>query len=284
MLAKGRKVTILIVPDHEGVPHTFKLSILAIRIGLAFLALITILFVTVLFTWMGLFHKSQLVDNLQQENNIFREEFQRVTELESRLRQLQQFEGQIRQALGASLALSNEDTVYPHLVFSQTDTFPRVVDRNLRVEGSSAASVLTVSSRSAPTEIYKGAEIPSMWPVDGFISRGYSWNPIIPGTSHPGVDIAGKEGAVVKAVAGAIVAWTGWSARYGNVVVLTHSSGYLSIYGHNQVTLVAPRQEVERGTPIALLGNTGISSAPHLHLEIWYKDQPVNPLDLLSAY
>ena len=131
--------------------------------------------------------------------------------------------------------------------------------------------------------IYQDADIPSRWPVEGFISRGFERNEVVPARSHTGVDIAGKEGEVIKATAGGIVIWCGWSVRYGNMVILAHPSGYFSVYGHNQLVLVEAWQRVERGVPIALLGNTGQSSAPHLHFEIWYGNQPLDPQELLST-
>jgi murein DD-endopeptidase MepM/ murein hydrolase activator NlpD len=60
-----------------------------------------------------------------------------------------------------------------------------------------------------------------------------------------------------------------------------HRSGYISVYGHNEVLLVSLRQQVEQGEPIALLGSSGRSSAPHLHFEVWRAGEPIDPLSLL---
>ncbi len=230
---------------------------------------------------MGLVKKSNLTEHLARENETYRVEYQRVAELETRLNYLQQFEQQIRRVLGTEFSSNPIDDPVTVAAFINADTLAgRISSDRYGYKGRTAA-IQTVSPSSASIDIYKGLEIPSMWPVEGFISRGFEWNPVAPTRSHTGVDIAGKEGAVVRAAAGGIVIWTGWSARFGNLVVLAHQSGYFSFYGHNQVILVSQRQHVDRGMPLALLGNTGYSSAPHLHFEIWLKDQPVDPFDLL---
>ncbi len=281
---KNRKITILIVPDFEGTPYTFKISLIALRIGAIACVLGLIFFIVISFTWSGLFRKAGLADSLARENEQFREEQQRITELEARVQNLKSFEDQIRRALGSDLTTENGEIIYPVVNSHQINgnLYPQFDGSAGKVSRSvTAHSALPVTGNQAVVQ--SGMEIPSMWPVEGFISRGFEWNPVVPGRSHPGVDIAGREGAVVKATAGGIVVWSGWSARYGNLIVLAHPSGYFSVYGHNQVVLVEPRQRVNRGSPIALLGNTGQSSAPHLHFEIWLDNQPLDPLVLLSA-
>jgi len=124
-------------------------------------------------------------------------------------------------------------------------------------------------------------DIPSLWPVQGYVSRGFELDPVVPSNSHYGVDFAAAEGTVIKATAGGVVIWTGWSALYGNILVLAHADGYFSVYGHCQMILVSLHNRVERGLPIALLGNSGQSSAPHLHFEIWHGNTALDPANLL---
>ncbi len=279
---KGRKVTVLLVPDFEGTPHTFKMSVFALRLGLALGILGILLFFLMLFTWGGIARKANLAERLAAENDQYRHEQQRVLELEARVQQLRQFEEQIRRALGSDFSTTgitdktSTTALIPGEIGSEVEPF----QESDKVRGSQPV-VVRSTIQFEESVVSWGDEYPSLWPVEGFISRGFEWNPVVPSLSHPGVDIAGKQGAAVRATAGGIVVWCGWSARYGNMVVLAHGSKYFSVYGHNQILLVQPRQRVERGDPIALLGNTGQSSAPHLHFEIWLNDQPLNPLDML---
>lgn len=280
---KDRKVTILIVPDFEGTPYTFKISLPILRIGAVICGLGMIFFIIMSLTWSGMFRKSIEADRLAKENQQFRKEQQRIAELDARVRNLQKLESQIRRALGVEIGIGDSLDFFPLLNSQSGDTsaYSKITESFSQVTKSSLAHDAVSIPLDEPS-IRLGEEMPSLWPVDGFISRGFEWNPVIPGQSHPAVDIAGQEGTVVKAAAGGIVVWSGWTARYGNLVVLAHTDGYFTVYGHNQVNLVEPRQRVTRGAPIVLLGNTGQSSAPHLHFEIWLENQPLDPQLLLS--
>ncbi|MCX6640830.1 MAG: M23 family metallopeptidase [bacterium] len=224
-----------------------------------------------------------ITDRLAEENAKYEQERQRVVDLETRVKQLQQFEDQIRRVLGSDYKPSRAQVtsqISEALSNGQPEN-PPVEPSTEPMEAPATAS--PTLSQFSDQSIIKGTGIPSLWPVEGFISRGFEWNPIVPDRSHSGIDIAGKEGTVVRAAADGIVVWTGWSAQYGNLVILAHSSGYYSVYGHNQVILVQPRQRVDRGTPICLLGNTGQSTAPHLHFEVWFGNQPIDPIPLLTT-
>jgi murein DD-endopeptidase MepM/ murein hydrolase activator NlpD len=70
----------------------------------------------------------------------------------------------------------------------------------------------------------------------------------------------------------------------GNLVIIYHKNGYFTYYGHNQRLLINRNSVVKKGSTIALVGNSGISSAPHLHFEIWKDGIPLDPKDYLLAY
>ena len=81
----------------------------------------------------------------------------------------------------------------------------------------------------------------------------------------------------MKAPATATVVFAGSGGEYGNCVILEHGNEVKSLYGHLSKIHVRQGQRVERGTIIALTGNTGRSSGPHLHYEVHVKGQAVNP-------
>ena len=80
-----------------------------------------------------------------------------------------------------------------------------------------------------------------------------------------------------------IVRFADWDDTYGNLVVLDHGNGFTTTYGHNETLLVQQGDLVPRGAAIARLGNTGRSSAPHLHFEIRLENEPLDPAFLLSV-
>jgi len=99
---------------------------------------------------------------------------------------------------------------------------------------------------------------------------------------HQGIDIAGKEGAAVMAVADGIVTWSGSRSGYGNLVEVNHGKGYMTRYGHNKENLVREGDTVSKGQVIALMGSTGRSTGPHVHIEVLRDDSFVNPAKYLS--
>ncbi len=102
---------------------------------------------------------------------------------------------------------------------------------------------------------------------------------------HHGIDFAGKVGTPVYATADGIVEYAGFSkGGYGNLVMLTHNYGFRTLYGHMLSDLkVRSGDFVKRGEVIGYLGNTGLSTGPHLHYEIKYLRNTIDPAPFLHA-
>lgn len=101
-------------------------------------------------------------------------------------------------------------------------------------------------------------------------------------TYHKGVDWATPTGTAVVASSGGVVAKAGWGSGYGYVVYINHPDGRQTRYGHLSKVLVSAGQTVSQGQKIALSGNTGVSTGPHLHFEILINGSQVNPLKYLN--
>jgi len=100
---------------------------------------------------------------------------------------------------------------------------------------------------------------------------------------HQGLDFASEPGLNVYATGDGTIAFVKISnGGYGNVVIIDHGYGYSSKYAHLQKIFVSPGQKVHRGQIIALLGNSGKSTGPHLHYGINYLDRPANPFFYFS--
>lgn len=122
------------------------------------------------------------------------------------------------------------------------------------------------------------------WPLRGEISSpfGPRIHPVYRVPSfHAGIDLAVPEGTRVCAAAPGRVVTAGWEGGFGFLVVLDHGDGYTTYYGHLSRILVQVGQYVEIGEVIALSGNTGLSTGPHLHFEIRRDGVAVDPLSLL---
>jgi murein DD-endopeptidase MepM/ murein hydrolase activator NlpD len=121
---------------------------------------------------------------------------------------------------------------------------------------------------------------PAGWPVKGWItsSFGVRRDPFDGRRRmHEGLDIATRTGTPVLATAAGIVREVGSDPGYGKLVVVDHGYGYTTLYAHNSQIKVKVGQRLKRGDLVALAGNTGRSSGPHVHYEVRFNGVPVNP-------
>lgn len=137
---------------------------------------------------------------------------------------------------------------------------------------------IAILSRSLTTRLRM------QWPVKGRISSGYGYriHPVLKARHfHGGIDIAAPEGTQVKAAASGTVVGVGNRGNYGLAVVLEHTGGVTTWYGHTSKVLVRLGDSVKQGQTIALVGRSGLATGPHLDFRIKIGDQTVDPLEWL---
>ena len=147
---------------------------------------------------------------------------------------------------------------------------------SVRQEGENLRSLERFLSRAGRLL----ASLPSRWPLRGPINSdfGARLSPWATNAEfHSGLDIGAAIGTAVHAPAPGIVVFAGRLPEYGIALILEHGNDTKSLYAHLSRLNVGLDQKVERGQLIALTGNTGRSSGPHLHYEIQVKGQPVDP-------
>jgi murein DD-endopeptidase MepM/ murein hydrolase activator NlpD len=124
------------------------------------------------------------------------------------------------------------------------------------------------------------AATPSIWPVRGWVTSGFGYR-IDPWTGkrsfHHGLDISTRRGTKIIAPASGVVTYTGKKGGYGNTMVISHGHGITTRYAHLSKYKVKRGTKVNRGDLIALVGNTGRSTGPHLHYEVILSGSPTNP-------
>ncbi len=103
-------------------------------------------------------------------------------------------------------------------------------------------------------------------------------------TRHAGVDLAGDEGAEIRAAAGGVVRRSGQLGGYGNAVEIDHGNGLTTLYAHASDVLVRDGDRVTPGQPIARVGHSGRATGPHLHFEVRLGGKPVDPSRALKIY
>jgi murein DD-endopeptidase MepM/ murein hydrolase activator NlpD len=123
--------------------------------------------------------------------------------------------------------------------------------------------------------------------VSGAVTSGFGLrSDPIDGASkyHTGVDLRAAEGSPIRVAADGVVREAGQRGGYGNAVVIDHGAGLSTLYAHASELLVRPGEKVSQGQPIALVGQTGRATGPHLHFEVRMNDRPVDPTRALNAY
>jgi lipoprotein NlpD len=117
-----------------------------------------------------------------------------------------------------------------------------------------------------------------LWPVNGTVNSAFGPR----GSSfHDGIDIAAPEGTPILAIEAGEVIYSDQLRGYGNMVILRHPGGIVSVYAHNESNLVREGQSVVRGEVVARVGSTGRVSGPHLHFEIRRNNAAQDPLRYL---
>lgn len=122
-------------------------------------------------------------------------------------------------------------------------------------------------------------------PLQGVVSSGFGWreDPIHGGRRfHEGMDVAAREGAVVRASLDGRVLRSEFSESYGNVIEVDHGNGFTTLYAHNKDNLVRRGDLIRAGDPLATVGSTGRSTAPHLHFEVRRHGRALDPAGFLN--
>lgn len=124
--------------------------------------------------------------------------------------------------------------------------------------------------------------IPSGYPIPKkgvSSSYGRRFHPVLKRSEfHPGIDLRAKMRTKVRAPADGIIKYAGFNQKgYGNIVIISHNFGFETLYAHLSKTKVRIGKIVRKGDVVALTGNSGLSSGPHLHYEVRYAQRRLNP-------
>ncbi len=248
---KPSKYSILIIPDNEDGDRQF--SVTRRQMLYIITSLILTLCIVVFFLIYALPRLMQY-KSMEAENEQFAADRFKIMELMQDLNRIEQMDKLIRKTLGSELELESVST-YNDSLRSKDNITISYVDN-----------------------------IPSKYPVEGYITQKMRTNKLFTNQNHYGIDIAVKDGEPIYASASGFVVFSDWTYDFGNYIILYHGDDYFTVYGHNKNNFVKVRDFVKRSDVIASSGSTGIASGPHLHFEIWKNGKAINPLNLFPKY
>jgi murein DD-endopeptidase MepM/ murein hydrolase activator NlpD len=265
-----KSISVIIVPHDNSRTFNLKFSYRLLYLFGALVAVLLISMLVFMFTYGRILYTAQQSARLAWDNKKLRHQAAQIDSLKLELVNLQAFSIQIKGMLGVEL--SRDDSLLVANFSPETGT-PAIVadDIGEGLESSEQKRMLEA--------------MPSLWPVRGYTTRGFH---ITGGEKseeyHPGIDIAAAQDTPIKAAGEGLVVTSGYDETYGYVVEIDHGYGIYTLYGHNDRNLVKVGDRVSRGDPIAFLGSTGKSTAPHLHFEIRKNGIPVDPKEYLLDY
>jgi len=247
------------------------------------------------------FNKQEVKNTIaKQSDEIFnqRKQIQKfadeINSLKSSLVKLNTFEQKIR--IIANIEKSSEEDS----LFGVGGSIPEDLDSELPLtekhnsllremhEQTRELTLASVNQEKVFESLYEGlksqrnllSSTPSIRPTEGWLSSGFGYR-VSPFTGlrefHKGLDFAGRKGTKIIAPADGVVTFVGLNGSYGKMMKIDHGHGMITRYGHILKAFKERGEAVKRGDVIALMGNTGRSTGPHLHYEVLLNGLPINP-------
>lgn len=264
--------------------------------------LLTALAFSVVFVWLSFY----VVDSpsekmLQKENNELKEKIQQMNNklnmMEIVLLDIQERDDNVYRTIfeTAPIPIEKRNPIFSYGQQSDTISMDETMKLLQHIETKSDKMILQLAlqSRSLDTVMRLAenksemlAAIPAIRPIKNMnrIASGFGrrYHPILKVLrAHTGVDITAPRGTPVYATADGVISRENAGSGYGVNIVINHGFSYKTIYAHLSKKNVKPGQKVKRGQLIGYVGNTGLSSGPHLHYEVRKNDVPVNPVHFM---
>lgn len=247
-------MTIMLVPDgtepssgwrvRESLLKSIVIGLLCLLIG-----------ITLFFIFYGqVVTRAAMTERVIEENNDLKRYYYKVQLLEQNLHQA-------RDVVTRMAGLAGIDIDFPELPDDST------LFAELSTPGGAMVARPSALDWSLPAGL----------PIQGYVTQQFEIGK--PDDYHPGVDIACAVGTPVLATGSGVVEYVAFDSTYGNMVVLRHNDSVTTVYGHNETLLVEMGERVRVGGRLAESGNSGKSTAPHLHYEVRINGEPIDPLD-----
>ena len=250
---KSNKYTVMFIPEGESAAkshHISKRTFFTTIFGILLIIIINIFSISYFIPLISDYHK------IRKQHKTFSAERTKVLELTRDLERIKQMDNLVRSSLGTTL------------------------DIDLRPKHSDSADY----HKDPVSRISYIENIPSVAPINGYLSQKSENNGMFIKNAHNGIDIVAKEGTPIYASASGVVVFSGWTYEFGNMIIIYHGDDYFTHYGHNKDNFVKQLNIVNRGDVIGQVGSSGMSTGPHLHFEVWREFTPIDPLIFFPEY
>jgi len=260
--------------EKSSVSFTYaKLILLIVFLVLVFLTISLFLTKSLLAQWFDPRH-----DQIENRKHLF-ELTVKLDSLEQEVQKKDVFIGTFRSMLAGTFDSLELAGVRPEIDFTNPnlENVNKIapIDSLFRLEFENSEGNMISYNNAESSEL---TETFFFNPISGYVSRAYKIQ-----DEHFGVDIVAKDNEPIMCVANGTVVLSSWTQDSGYVLAVQHSDNLISVYKHNSGLLKKVGNFVLGGEVIAVIGNTGeLTDGPHLHFELWYNGNPVNPEDFVS--
>jgi murein DD-endopeptidase MepM/ murein hydrolase activator NlpD len=295
----AKKITIVLLPEGGRKVRQIKVPRFLFFLLLVFTVLASGIFGWVILDYQAVRKRASRLALLQKENAQQKQQLvtlaQKIDAVNDRVKELREFDNKLKTMVNIEGSSDNSQFVGiggsdPHLLdpHSTSEKTHRKLIRlmhksldNLETEISVQKTEKTQLIRRLESEKSMLASTPSIWPLKGWVSSGFGYRES-PFTGekefHRGLDICNRKDSPIIAPADGVISSIQFDEGYGRILTINHGYGLTTRYAHLDKALVKKGQAVKRGQEIALEGNTGRSTGPHLHYEVLLNGVPVNPL------
>jgi murein DD-endopeptidase MepM/ murein hydrolase activator NlpD len=294
----NRRWTIMLVPQGAGPSKVVELSRGVVKLAAAVVVILVVAAVLVGSATVSRRVELSRTTRLEDENARLAQE---LGELHSRLTTLSDTIARISQRDAKVRLLASLDPISPQVQAAGiggpaappspgslgTPLLRKAADVRLDANALIRRANLLAASFSAAADSLAAhserlAATPSIMPTQGWLSSAFAAmreHPILHvARPHEGIDVSAPMGTPIEAPAAGVVRSTGWEAGYGNTIEIDHGFGIVTRFAHTSRILVRQGQRVQRGERIALVGNSGLATGPHLHYEVHVNGRAVDPL------
>ena len=295
----SKKITIFLVPDYTNSVKQLRVPRLLAVSFVIFCAFCALFLFWAVPDYLVMKTRMPMLAQLETQNKLQKKQFvhlaRRVDQITQKMGELREFDRRLKVMVNLETDVDNSQSqgvggADPLLLDSKQSLINshKELVRSMHRSLDKIDSEITFGEKDKVKlhELFQNqkmllASTPSVWPTKGWLSSRFGYR-VSPFTGerefHKGIDIATRMSAPIVAPANGIVSGLSWDRGYGKMLSVKHGYGLMTRYAHLEKALVKKGQYVKRGETIALVGNTGRSTGPHLHYEVLLNRVAVNPL------
>lgn len=256
---KNRSYRVIILEEGAAKEKSFIIRLKTVRniaVALGFLILLLIVSLTLDVFFVSTFMENK---NLRLENQQYKKQAVLIEQLKIRLTEMTEFKNKIYGLIGIE---QSKD------LFENADLPTDTLFYHYSKNGES--SILLIDEEDQDT-------LRLLWPAQGVVSQEYNKE-----KKHLGIDIALKKLSPIRSAEEGVVVFNGIDSVFGKTVIIAHTNNIKTMYGHNDSVFVHYGEQIKKGQLICLSGNSGRSSAPHLHFGLMVKEEYIDPKQYLD--